>query len=80
MAADSQLVTFTLNPAEATVSANPSPSFSTGPEFGRAAIAILATMVLLIVALTGVLVETTWRNPAGEVEVLPPDPGKFARR
>jgi hypothetical protein len=44
--------------------------------------AILAAMVFLIVALTGILVETTWRSPAGEVEVLPPstDPGSFARR
>ena len=44
--------------------------------------AILVAMVLLIVALTGILVETTWRHPAGEVEVLPPsaDPGSFARR
>jgi hypothetical protein len=42
--------------------------------------AILATMVLLIVALTGVLVETTWNNPQGTVEELPGDPGSFARR
>ncbi|HEV8454168.1 MAG TPA: hypothetical protein VGQ24_04730 [Gemmatimonadales bacterium] len=51
-------------------------------DFGRAAMAILAAMVFLIVALTGILVETTWRNPAGDVEVLPPsaDPGSFARR
>jgi hypothetical protein len=44
--------------------------------------AILVAMVLLIVALTGILVETTWRNPNGDVEVLPPsaDPGSFARR
>jgi hypothetical protein len=50
--------------------------------FGRAAMAILVAMVLLIVALTGILVETTWRSPAGQVEVLPPsaDPGSFARR
>lgn len=48
-------------------------------EFGRTAMAILATMVLLIVALTGILVETTWNDP-GQVEVLPPDPGRFARR
>jgi hypothetical protein len=54
---------------------------STGsPEFGRTAMAILATMVLLIVALTGILVETTWRNPTAAVEGLPPDPGSFARR
>jgi hypothetical protein len=42
--------------------------------------AILVAMVVLIVALTGILVETTWRNPTGAVEVLPPDPGSFARR
>jgi hypothetical protein len=42
--------------------------------------AILATMVLLIVALTGILVETTWQAPNGMVEVAPSDPGGFARR
>jgi hypothetical protein len=42
--------------------------------------AILATMVLLIVALTGILVETTWHHPAGSVEVAPGEPGSFARR
>jgi hypothetical protein len=44
--------------------------------------AILVAMVLLIVALTGILVETTWHAPAGDVELLPPsaDPGSFARR
>jgi hypothetical protein len=42
--------------------------------------AILVTMVVLIVALTGILVETTWHQPAGSLEVLPPDPGSFARR
>jgi hypothetical protein len=51
-------------------------------DFGRPAMAILVAMVLLIVALTGILVETTWRNPDGDVEVLPSsaDPGSFARR
>jgi hypothetical protein len=42
--------------------------------------AILVAMVVLIVALTGILVETTWRHPIGTVEVLTPDPGSFARR
>jgi hypothetical protein len=42
--------------------------------------AILVAMVILIVALTGVLVETTWGHPADHVEVIPPDPGSFARR
>ena len=53
---------------------------TTAPEFGRTAMAILAAMVLLIVALTGILVETTWRSPTSSVEVLPADPGTFARR
>jgi hypothetical protein len=49
-------------------------------EFGRTAMAILAAMLLLIVALTGILVETTWHHPTTQVEVMPPDPGSFARR
>ena len=49
--------------------------------FGRAAMAIFATMVLLIVALTGILVETTWRDPSSSaVETAPNDPGSVARR
>jgi hypothetical protein len=49
-------------------------------EFGRAALAILVTMILLIVALTGVLVQTTWHHSEGTVEHLQADPGGFARR
>jgi hypothetical protein len=49
------------------------------PNFGRAAVAILASMVLLIVALTGILVQTTWGNPPATVETMT-DPGSFARR
>lgn len=43
---------------------------------------IFATMVLLIVALTGVLVETTWQSSDGPVDGLPSvsDPGSFAQR
>lgn len=69
-------------PAEpSTVAATPIAQ-NQAADFGRAAMAILVAMVLLIVALTGILVQTTWRTPAGEVEVLPPsaDPGSFARR
>ena len=55
-------------------------SSSQSPEFGRAAMAILVAMVILIVALTGILVETTWGHPVGHVEVVPPDPGSVARR
>jgi hypothetical protein len=57
-----------------------SASSSQSPEFGRAAMAILVTMVLLIVALTGILVETTWGSTAGPVDVVQPDPGSVARR
>jgi hypothetical protein len=59
--------------------ATPAPS-SSSSDFGRTAMAILASMVLLMVALTGILVETTWRNPQGTVEELSSDPGSFARR
>ena len=57
-----------------------SASSSQSPEFGRAAMAILVTMVLLIVALTGILVETTWGSTEGHVDVVQPDPGSVARR
>jgi hypothetical protein len=68
-----------------TVSPDPSPIPTTSApgnsaEFSRAAAAILATMVLLMVALTGILVETTWHDPGGQIEALPPEPGSFARR
>jgi hypothetical protein len=53
---------------------------STPSNFGRTAVAILATMLLLIVALTGILVQTTWRNPPGTVEMLEGEPGSFAQR
>jgi hypothetical protein len=36
-------------------------------------------MLLLIVALTGILVETTREHPSGAIEV-PSDPGGFAQR
>ena len=41
--------------------------------------AIFATMVLLIVALTGILVETTWREPSSAVETAPNAQGSVAR-
>ena len=50
-------------------------------DFGRTAMAILIAMLLLIVALTGILVETTWGNlPAAQIETLQADPGSVARR
>jgi hypothetical protein len=72
------------NPVSAEPSAFPASAVaqSSSTEFGRAAMAILATMVLLIVALTGILVETTWHSPAAQIETMPSatDPGSFARR
>lgn len=51
-------------------------------DFGRAAMAILVAMVVLMVALTGILVETTWGSPAGSAEVLqsPTEAGSLVRR
>jgi len=66
--------------AESSIVPASSASSSQSPEFGRAAMAILVAMVILIVALTGILVETTWGHPVGHVEVVPPDPGSVARR
>ena len=57
-----------------------SAEISVRAEFGRTAMAILVAMLLLIVALTGILVETTWGTPVGQVEVAPADPGSFAQR
>jgi hypothetical protein len=37
-------------------------------------------MVLLMLALTGILFETTWHHPQGTVEESSGDPGSFARR
>jgi len=48
--------------------------------FGRTAMAIFVAMLLLIVALTGILVETTWRRPVAQLEIVPADPGSVARR
>jgi hypothetical protein len=42
--------------------------------------AIFAAMVLLIVALTGILVETTWHGASSSIEMAPNDPGSVARR
>jgi hypothetical protein len=66
--------------AQSSVVPASSASSSQSPEFGRAAMAILVAMVLLIVALTGILVETTWGQPVDQVEVTPTDPGSVARR
>lgn len=70
----------TVSADSSTVTATTSAAATSSAEFGRTAMAILIGMVLLIVALTGILVETTWAHPAGVSETLPPDPGSFAQR
>ena len=67
--------------ADCTVAAVPGTSSTTSaaPAFSRTAAAVLGTMLLLIVALTGVLVQTTWVDP-GSAEELSADPGSLARR
>jgi hypothetical protein len=66
--------------AQSNVVSASSAGSSQSSEFGRTAMAILVAMVLLIVALTGILVETTWGHPVDHVEVMPADPGSVARR
>jgi hypothetical protein len=66
--------------ADSSVVPASSASSSQSPEFGRAAMAILVAMLILIVTLTGILAGTTWGHPVGHVEVAPTDPGSVARR
>jgi hypothetical protein len=66
--------------ADCTAAAVPgTSSAASAPAFSRTAAAVLGTMLLLIVALTGVLVQTTWVDP-GSAEELSADPGSLARR
>lgn len=51
------------------------PAAAVAPVPERAAIAILGSMILLIVALTVILVQTTWVNPANASEI-PPAPAE----
>jgi hypothetical protein len=55
-----------------TVSANSTaasaPTNAVAPVPQRAAIAILGSMIFLIIALMGVLVQTTWVDPASAAE------------
>ena len=47
------------------------PNVHPSPVFGRAAIAVLGSMLFLIVALTILLVQTTWVHPASATENPP---------
>ena len=52
-------------------SAVTSTSVHPSPVFGRAAIAVLGAMLFLIVALTVLLVQSTWVNPASAAQSPP---------
>ena len=54
--------------AAAAAASSPAP---TAPVSSRAAIAVLGTMLFLIVALTVLLVHSTWVNPASAAEIPP---------
>jgi LPS O-antigen subunit length determinant protein (WzzB/FepE family) len=58
--------------------APPAPVVTPVPQ--RAAIAILGSMILLIVALTIILVQTTWMNPASATELPPVESEHLAGR
>ncbi|MEO7987243.1 MAG: hypothetical protein ABI766_11975 [Gemmatimonadales bacterium] len=52
-------------------SAAPTMIAHASPVFGGAALAVLGAMLFLIVALTVLLVQTTWVNPASASDVPP---------
>lgn len=49
------------------------------PVFGRAALAILGTMIFLIIALSAVLVQTTWVDPPSAAEAAQLETPSIAR-
>jgi hypothetical protein len=53
------------------VSAQTSTTAHASPGFGRAALAVLGTMLFLIVALTVLLVQSTWADSASAAESPP---------
>jgi hypothetical protein len=55
----------------AAINAATSSTAPTAPVSSRAAIAVLGTMLSLIVALTVLLVHSTWVNPASAAETPP---------
>jgi hypothetical protein len=63
-------------PADSSVT----PAAAVAPVPERAAIAILGSMILLIVALTVILVQTTWVNPANASEIPPAPAEQLAGR
>lgn len=54
--------------ADSAASTAPATSTPVAPVPAQAAIAILGSMILLILALTAVLVQTTWVDPASATE------------
>ncbi|HUF36380.1 MAG TPA: hypothetical protein VMN37_10545 [Gemmatimonadales bacterium] len=60
-------------------SAATAPDFASTPLPERTAFAILGTMIFLILALTGVLVQTTWGDPVRATEVPAIESEQLAR-
>lgn len=68
-------------PADSDAPASPAPaSVSSAPVSERIALAVLASMLFLIVALTLLLVETTWVDPASASQPPAADGGSLAWR
>lgn len=59
-------------------SASPTAAITPIPE--RTAAAILGSMIALILLLTGILVQTTWLDPASTSDIPPAETAGYARR
>jgi hypothetical protein len=66
-------------PVSADSSATPTTA-AVAPVPERAAAAILGSMIALILVLMGILVQTTWVNPASASDVAPAEAADYAQR
>ena len=61
-------------------STTPTTAVAVAPVPERAAAAILGSMIALMLMLMGILVQTTWVDPASAAEVAPAEVIDYARR
>lgn len=61
-------------------SATPTTAAAITPVPERAAAAILGSMIAMILLLVGILVQTTWMDPASASEIPPVEAAGYARR
>ena len=59
---------------------SPTTAAAVAPVPERAAAAILGSMIALMLVLMGILVQTTWVNPASAADVAPAEVVDYARR